>query len=411
MSVISKEFKSWHRDLDHIFSKNPQWKEVKTSCQLIREQGGVVFIVGGAVRDALMEKVPHDFDLVTDLKQEKIEKLFPQALVVGRSFGITIVPLSHGCVEIAVFRKDGEYYNGRHPVRVDPGSPLDDVYRRDFTVNGLFYDPKKRMVFDAVGAVDDLNSGVIRTIGIPEKRFQEDRLRMLRAIRFACQLGMKIEKQTWRALWIGANHLKSVSRERVREEFGKILSFSQRRQALLAVTRLKFWNALFPEVRNPSNLWWSLIDEFHNSPLKARNSWFLFLLAFKKGQHNLPFSKNFLREIECDRRALIGLLNAKKIREGELRLKLKDASGEFLWRVALKIQSSLKTEETRILDIIEDVKKNGLPQPVISGKDLLKLNIQPGKEFGKILHELYLQQLEGLSVTNLGQLVSRCQKK
>ena len=162
----------------------------------LRDHGHTVFFVGGCVRDHLMGKQPEDIDIATTAKPAEVEAIFPKTIPVGKQFGVVIVVEDDIPFEVATFRAEGGYQDGRHPTRVEFTVPEDDARRRDFTVNGLFYDPFTQKVIDYVAGKGDVDAKLIRAIGDPDERFREDKLRLLRAIRFASTLGFEIERKT-----------------------------------------------------------------------------------------------------------------------------------------------------------------------------------------------------------------------
>jgi poly(A) polymerase len=187
------------------------------------QRGGFpAFWVGGCVRDFLLGREPVDYDIVTSALPEQVEQLFKRTVPVGRKFGVMIVVEGGHQFQVATFRAEGDYQDGRHPERVEFGDAEADARRRDFTINGLFYDPVRRKSHDWVGGEADLRSKIIRTIGSPAERFAEDHLRLLRAVRFAAQLDFSIEAGTFAALKAKAAKIKTISAERVREELVKL---------------------------------------------------------------------------------------------------------------------------------------------------------------------------------------------
>ncbi len=189
----------------------------------LRDAGHEAYFAGGCVRDYLLGLEAHDFDIATSAKPEEVQKIFSRTVPVGAQFGVILV-LEGGCeFQVATFRADGAYLDGRRPSEVVFTSAEGDALRRDFTVNGLFYDPVAGEVIDFVGGRDDLKARVIRAIGCAVDRFAEDKLRVLRGVRFAASLDFEIESGTWEAIRAGASAIGQVSAERIREELCKIL--------------------------------------------------------------------------------------------------------------------------------------------------------------------------------------------
>ena len=184
--------------------------------------GFAAFWVGGCVRDFLLGREPQDFDIATDAKPEQVEKLFRKTIPVGKKFGVIIVVERGQQFQVATFRAEADYRDGRHPGTIVFANAEADALRRDFTVNGLFYDPLTQKIHDWVGGEKDLRAKIIRTIGNPEERFGEDHLRMLRAVRFAARLGFEIEPETFAAIQTLAPKIKLISAERVRDELIKL---------------------------------------------------------------------------------------------------------------------------------------------------------------------------------------------
>ncbi len=190
----------------------------------LQKAGFDAFWVGGCVRDFLLGREPGDYDIATSALPEQIEKLFPRTIAVGRKFGVIVVVEDDIQFQVATFRAEADYQDGRHPERVTFGNAPADAERRDFTVNGLFFDPVREQLHDWVGGEKDLRARIIRTIGAPEERFAEDHLRLLRAVRFATQLGFEIEPATFRAIQANAGKIKLISAERIRDELLKLFA-------------------------------------------------------------------------------------------------------------------------------------------------------------------------------------------
>lgn len=188
----------------------------------LQTAGYAAYWVGGCVRDYLLGREPQDYDIATSARPEQIEAIFPRTIPVGRQFGVIIVLESGHEFQVATFRAEADYQDGRHPEQVRFADAQADASRRDFTVNGLFYDPVTQQTHDWVGGEADLRAKLLRTIGSPDERFAEDHLRLLRAVRFAAQLDFQIEAATFAALKANATKIKSVSAERVREELMKL---------------------------------------------------------------------------------------------------------------------------------------------------------------------------------------------
>jgi poly(A) polymerase len=222
----------------------------------LRRTGHQAYFVGGCVRDLLLGREPADFDIASDATPEQVMAIFPETYAVGAQFGVVLVPLPSnvghdktGVIEVATFRSDIGYSDGRHPDQVrfskDPG---EDVRRRDFTINGLLLDPISNEVLDYVGGRKDLEGKVIRTIGDPEQRFAEDKLRMLRAVRFAARFDYTVEPETFTAIRKFAPQIHQVSRERVGDELTKSLTEGYARSAFRLLDQTGLLHELLPEI-------------------------------------------------------------------------------------------------------------------------------------------------------------------
>ena len=234
--------------------------------RMLRKNGHQAYLVGGCVRDLLLGRAPADYDVATDAHPEQVMAIFPETYAVGAQFGVVLVPLPgklreeaeantgdhpghHHAVEVATFRCDIGYSDGRHPDQVHYSTrPEEDVQRRDFTINGLLLDPLTNGVLDYVGGRADLENQIIRTIGEPAHRFAEDKLRMLRAVRFAARFGYTIDPATFAAIQRLAPEIHQVSHERVRDEISKMLVEGNARRAFELLDESNLLREVLPEV-------------------------------------------------------------------------------------------------------------------------------------------------------------------
>ena len=258
----------------------PELKEqAERIIRTLRAAGYQAYLVGGCVRDLLLGREPADYDVTTDATPDEVMGIFPETYAVGAQFGVVLVPqpisvssassgvigsdVTHGghraanqtasakagCVEVATFRSDIGYSDGRHPDQVRfSKSPQEDVERRDFTINGLMLDPMTGRVLDFVGGQQDLKAKIVRAIGDRELRFVEDKLRMLRAVRFAARFGYTIEPETFTAIRKLAPGIRQVSRERVRDELTKMLTEGHAREAFLLLDETGLLREVLPEI-------------------------------------------------------------------------------------------------------------------------------------------------------------------
>ena len=218
-------------------------------CDTLLGAGQQAFLVGGCVRDLLLGREPADFDVTTDAHPDRVLQLFPDANTVGAQFGVVLVCRGAAKVEVATFRHDLSYSDGRHPDRVEYAArPEDDVSRRDFTINGLLMRHDSGEVMDFVGGRNDLQSGLIRAIGDPRRRFAEDKLRMLRAVRFAARFGYGIEPLTFKAIRQQAHEIHVVSAERIHEELTKLLTEGAARRGFELLEESGLLEEILPEI-------------------------------------------------------------------------------------------------------------------------------------------------------------------
>ncbi|MBL7689822.1 MAG: hypothetical protein JNJ49_17435 [Bdellovibrionaceae bacterium] len=230
--------------------QSPKWPDVELVCAHLRTAGYQAVVAGGAVRDAWLGLSPNEFDVATSATPDQIEAVFrglaQKTIGVGKSFGVIVVLADSGPIEVATFRADGAYTDGRHPDSIVFSNLEHDAERRDFTINAMFYDPATKELIDVVDGIRDLQSRVIRAVGEPAKRFQEDALRVMRAVRFTAQLGFELEPATERAVHAAAGTLTKVSRERLTVEFDKLLIGRYAEEGLRCFQRLELDRVVFP---------------------------------------------------------------------------------------------------------------------------------------------------------------------
>ncbi|HYA94774.1 MAG TPA: CCA tRNA nucleotidyltransferase [Terriglobales bacterium] len=231
-----------------LSAKNKATEIVRT----LRQRGHRAYLVGGCVRDLLLGREPADYDVATDATPDEVMHIFPRTWAVGAQFGVVLVPVDDNVpevIEVATFRSDGLYTDGRHPDQVTyTRDPKEDVQRRDFSINGLLLDPLNGEVLDYVGGRADLAAGIIRTVGQPERRFAEDKLRMLRAVRFAARFGYQIEPATFAAIRQLRSQIHQVSCERVRDELVKMLTEGHARRAFELLDQTGLLKEILPEI-------------------------------------------------------------------------------------------------------------------------------------------------------------------
>lgn len=211
--------------------------------------GHVAYFAGGSVRDRLLGKEAKDYDIATSARPEEVQRLFPHVTdLTGRSFGVVRVLVGNEHYEVATFRQDGAYKDGRHPDSVRFATAEEDAKRRDFTINGLFFDPVANRLIDYVGGEADLHAKILRAIGNPADRFAEDHLRLLRAIRFATRMNFKIDPATWEAICVAAPSIRTISAERIRDELNLIFTTHKPELGLDLLDRSGLLTEVLPDV-------------------------------------------------------------------------------------------------------------------------------------------------------------------
>lgn len=376
--------------------------EVEGIIGKIREHGFEAFAVGGCVRDSLLFRTPEDWDITTSARPEEVKGIFSRTVDTGIEHGtVTVIKNRHG-YEVTTYRIDGEYRDCRHPDFVEFTSNLkEDLKRRDFTINAMAYSHETGIV-DAFGGMDDLKAGVIRCVGKPLDRFTEDALRILRAIRFAAQLGFEIEEETYRAISGIAPNLSKVSKERIQVELTKLL-LSDHPEKIIMVRETgisKYAADSFDDVfRSLAEMSPALLGIGKLSREKSLR-WAGFLRRTEPEK-----AKRFLKSLKLDNetidnaKAMIGVFQTEIcLKKPQIRRILSRVTEyQFEGALALKeMDSEPEVEKIRMLwkEIIEGgdcVRQKDL---AVSGEDLIKAGMKPGKKMGETLKYLFDLVLE-----------------
>jgi len=372
----------------------------------LNRNGFQALMAGGCVRDMLLGKRPNDYDVATSAQPKDVIGLFKRTLKVGAKFGVVIILLDDKKVEVATFRTETGYADGRHPSVVKFTGAAEDASRRDFTINGMFYDPLKEKVIDYVGGRADLKKGLIRTIGKAIERFSEDYLRMLRAVRFSTQLGFAIEPATWSAIRHNSKKITKISSERIAIELEAILTNPNRSVGTSMLTESGLARAIFPGfsgkqaqfaikvlARLPKKVDFALAlaSLFAGCPTDfARQKCQILKLSRSRNKHIKFLLTNRDRLLD-DRMALS-------------RLKIILAEPYFwdlyeLQRAIQKARPDGKAGITALNRLRKRIKDLGdiefRPKPLLSGHDLIRLGATPGPALGQLAQEMYIAQLEG----------------
>jgi poly(A) polymerase len=329
---------------------SPESELARRVASVLREHGHQAYLAGGCVRDLLLGREPADFDISSSARPGQVQSLFRSAQLVGAHFGVVLVREGSAEVEVATFRSDHSYFDGRHPERVEfESDPRQDVLRRDFTINALLLDPATGEVLDYVGGRRDLEGRLIRAIGDPEHRFAEDHLRMLRAVRFAARLGFEIEPATFEAIRRAHSSIARISAERVRDELTRILSEGAARRGFELLDRTGLLADLLPEVARMQGV--AQPPEFHPEGDVWTHTLMLLelldrpspTLAWAALLHDVGKPDTFtVRErIRFDRHAELGAELSARIL-GRLRL-----STQEIERVAALVENHLRFKDVR----------------------------------------------------------------
>jgi tRNA nucleotidyltransferase (CCA-adding enzyme) len=379
-------------------SDHPHWAAVQKIYHTLVANGYKAYLAGGCVRDFLLGRPANDLDLATDATPDTIERLFTKTVSVGRAFGVMLVIEDGVSFEVATFRSDGAYVNGRHPEHVVFTTPEEDALRRDFTVNALFYDLHQGRVLDFVGGVEDLRRKVIKAVGDAETRFGEDHLRLLRAVRFSAQLDFEIESATFQAVRKGASLVRSVSAERIHEETFKLLKAQNPLRGLTLLEKSGLGAELFPGwTQTFARASMDFAKLFATRASDEALLWTRFLapwvLSRTAGWKQILADYRFSKLLAKDVGKALQLLETSKdffsASEGERLLQLRDPGAHLF----LEICASLNIEPSAVSALQRRWDEWGrtMPEPLIRAADLKMVS---GKELGELLKRCYLLQLQ-----------------
>ena len=403
----------------------------------LTQAGFLAYFAGGCVRDLMMNQPAKDYDIATTASPDQVISLFDKTVTVGKQFGVIIVIMGERQFEIATFRREGSYLDGRHPKKVSFTSPEEDAKRRDFTINGLFFDPVKQEVIDYVRGKEDIRAKLIRTIGNPEERFEEDRLRMLRAIRFAANLGFKIESKTWDTIKHLKNKIHSVSQERIRDELVKMFTRPNAGLGLELLSQSGLLAEVLPEVEAMKGVeqppeYHPEGDVFiHTKMLMDQLNQPSVVLAFGALLHDVgkpttysdeggkihfynhphvgvQIAEKLLTRLRFSNREITDILscvenhmkfaNVKEMRVGKLKqfVARENFDTELMLHKIDCLASHGKLELYQFLqEKVNEYKTEEIkPKPILNGDDLIHLGIKAGPIMKEILEEAYSLQLE-----------------
>lgn len=381
--------------------------------QTLVDAGHAAYFAGGCVRDELMGLEPDDYDVATDARPEQVADIFHRTQAVGESFGVMLVRLMGHTIQVATFRTDGVYSDGRHPDEVHYSDAEHDARRRDFTINGLFEDPLNDRIIDYVDGRADMDAQIIRAIDEPERRFSDDHLRMLRAVRFAARFGYAIEGETADAIRRHASNLEGVSRERIGQEVKRMFCDRNRAVAGWEMQYLGLDGPVLSETHSmvaPTRLGRLPDDAAFATALAA---WLLDRHEAATGGDGDPavmtrawfevasrWAQSLVLSIDerADLRACLrvyALLRTTWPTLGvaaQKRLAARPAFNEAL----LILQAVDRQGFVDVRRQVGELSRDGLaPTPLITGDDLIRLGLTPGPQFKQLLDWVYDAQLEG----------------
>jgi poly(A) polymerase len=406
----------------------------------LQDAGFTALYAGGCVRDRLLGQAPHDYDIATAAKPEQVQALFPRNVAIGAHFGVISVLEGGHEFQVASFRADGLYLDGRRPENVTFSTPEQDAQRRDFTVNGLFFDPIREQLIDYVDGQRDLAARLLRAIGDANDRFREDRLRLLRAVRFATVLGFDLEPRTWEAVCASAVHIHEVSAERIREELVKIFVSPERVRGFDLLDQSGLLRELLPEVEALKGC--EQPPQFHPEGDVFKHTRIMLGLLPAEVSAPLVFSVLFhdigkpgtfvvdptgrirfsghdklgaemteavmsrLRfsraEIDATIEAVANHMVFKDVQQMRV-AKLKRFMARPYFEDEMELHRVDCTSSHGMLDNYEFLKTKRdefaheplIPEPLLTGRDLIALGLKPGPQFTTILEAVQSRQLEG----------------
>lgn len=414
--------------------------EARKIVERLRGEGHIAYFAGGCVRDIVRGVTPKDYDVATSATPDTVQKIFPRTYAVGAHFGVIVVLGDDFQFEVATFRSDDVYTDGRHPTAVHFSSPEKDARRRDFTINGMFYDPVADKVIDLVGGEADIAVELVRAIGDPAQRFAEDRLRMLRAVRFATVLNYQIDEQTWDALIANASSINQISAERIRDELVRIFVSPNRVRGWDLLDSSGLLRAILPEldamkgVLQPeqfhpegdvfvhTRLMLQLLPEQVSVPL-------VFAVLFHDVAKRVTATVDETGRIRFNEHDRIGaqmteaIMRRLRFSGAEIEAAVEMVKQHMVFKDAPNMRvAKLKRfmarptfDEELELHRVDCESSHGMldnyqflvrkreefanepiiPPPLVRGDDLIAFGLKPGPKFGEILEAVETRQLEG----------------
>ena len=411
----------------------------------LRDAGHEALFAGGCVRDDLLGREPVDFDIATSARPDEVLRLFPGANEVGAHFGVVIVKTHGRTTEVATFRTDGSYRDSRRPESVEFSNAVEDAKRRDFTVNALFRDPQSGGIIDHVGGLADLQARVLRAVGDPQARFEEDALRLLRAARFAVTLDFALEPATHQAVKSQAHRLSRISPERIRDEFSRLLTAPRRAAGLDLLLETGLLAEIVPEalamvgceqppewhpegdVYTHTRIMLDLLAPdaplelclavlLHDIAKPPTQTWDEESARFRFNNHDrigAEMAESILRRLRYPNAVVdcvvslvarhMQFMNVQRMRTAKLKRFLADPHFDLeleLHRVDCASSNGFTDNyDFLIAKRAEFAAEPLIPPPLVGGRDLIALGLSPGPRFKELLETIQTEQLEGRILT------------
>lgn len=376
----------------------------------LNKHGHEAYAVGGCVRDAVMGRIPHDWDITTSAKPEEVKSIFHKTIDTGIQHGTVTVMINKVGYEVTTFRVDGKYGDGRHPDKVNFTANLtEDLKRRDFTINAMAYSPKTGIV-DEFGGIEDLKNKIIRCVGNPCERFDEDALRILRAVRFSAQLDFEIEQNTYEAIKILKENLIKISRERIQTELEKLL-MSDHPEKINTIFETQIHKIIFPGTN---------ISQGYRKVNKVRKEHYLRWAALlcETGTESAALLKGLKfdnKTIDVVSRLVINGKSIPQTDERKVRVHICKVGADIyeLYLEYVKNVMLYNTEDIEKIykDIIQNKHCLSIKDMEIKGTDLKEIGINPGKEMGIILNSLFEKVLDNPELNNRDTLLAMAEEQ
>lgn len=368
----------------------------------LRRHGHEAYLVGGCVRDMVMGFDPADYDIATSARPEEISRIFPRTESIGAQFGVVLVIQQGEPIEVATFRSDEAYVDGRRPTGVVFTDAKQDVFRRDFTINGLLYDPLEDRIIDYVSGRADIEAKIVRAIGDPRHRFEEDKLRVMRAIRFGARLGYTIEPDTWAAVCEMAPKIHQVSCERIREELVRILTEGQAARGVRMLEESGLLKQILPEVAWTPHLENCLDKVARGAPADFATAVLLHENTVQDAAgivERLKFSRAEMHHVSALVESLPRFAGVREMPISQLKRFFRLARFEDhleLARIHTEAAGgNLAAYRYALARYTEWSSEDIAPKPLLTGEDLIAMGMVPGPGFKEILTRVEDEQLEG----------------